>query len=42
MTGPHDMQRGRPNVATSPGVTPEVIKDLDVPGDHHRQYVPAS
>jgi hypothetical protein len=42
MTGPRDMQRERPTVATSPGVRPEVIKDLDVPGDDDLQYVPAS
>jgi hypothetical protein len=42
MTGPRDMQRERPTEATSPGVRPEVIKDLDVPGDDDRQSVPAS
>jgi hypothetical protein len=42
MTGPRDMQRERAAEATSPGVRPEVIKDLGVPGDDDRQYVPAS
>jgi CRP-like cAMP-binding protein len=32
MTGPHDMQRERPTEATSPGVRPEVIKDLVLDG----------
>ena len=41
MTGPRDMQRER-STETSPGVRPEVIKDLDVPGDDDRQHVPAS